>query len=112
MTCAVACVFVESVTINSVLYVPCAPIRVLLSSPVLAFSDIPSGSDGKFKLVLTENVYGGEPPVAVIVHPAYAVPCVPPGHEPVVIISWPPGATMLTCAVAVVDPVELVAVSV
>ncbi len=35
--------------------------------------------------MLAEKVYGGEPPLAAIVQPAYAEPCVPPGHEVVVI---------------------------
>jgi hypothetical protein len=48
----------------------------------------------------------------VIVQPAYAVPCVPPGHELVVIASGPPGAINVTVAVVVVDPLALVAVNV
>ncbi len=44
--------------------------------------------------------------------PAYAEPWVPPGHEVVVIANGPPDAVTVTCAVAVVEPEELVAVSV
>jgi hypothetical protein len=32
-----------------------------------------------------EKAYGGEPPLAARAQPAYAKPCVPPGHEVVVI---------------------------
>jgi hypothetical protein len=59
-----------------------------------------------------EKVYGGVPPLAVIVQPVYAAPCVPPGHELVVIASEPPGAINATFAVDVADPDALVAVSV
>ena len=52
------------------------------------------------------------PPLAVMMQPAYAAPCVPPGHEVVVIASGPPGAVTVTIAVDVVEPVALVAVSV
>lgn len=62
--------------------------------------------------MLTENVYGGTPPLAVIVQPAYAAPCVPLGQEVVVIVSGPPEAATVTFAVAVADPAEFVAVSV
>jgi hypothetical protein len=48
----------------------------------------------------------------VIVHPAYALLCVPPGHEAVVIFSGPPGAATVTVAVAVFEPAVLVAVRV
>jgi hypothetical protein len=65
-------------------------------------------------LVLTENVYGKEPPLAEIVQPAYAAPCVPPGHEVVIIVNGPPVLTglTLTLAVDVVEPEALIAVSV
>ena len=52
------------------------------------------------------------PPLAAIVHPAYAVPCAPPGQEVVVIASEPPDAVTVTMAFAVVDPAALDAVSV
>ena len=39
-------------------------------APVLELSDIPSGNGGKLALLLIEKVYGGVPPVAVIVQPA------------------------------------------
>jgi len=42
----------------------------LVTAPVLAFSDIPSGKGAKRGSALKEKVYGGEPPVAVIVQPA------------------------------------------
>ena len=45
-------------------------------------------------------------------HPAYAVPCVPPGHEAVVIVKAPPGAVRVTIAVDVVEPEALLAVRV
>jgi hypothetical protein len=48
----------------------------------------------------------------VIVHPAYALFCVPPGHEAVVMLSGPPDAATVTVAVEVFEPAELVAVSV
>jgi hypothetical protein len=65
-------------------------------------------------LVLTLNVQGGVPPLAVIVHPAYAAYCVPPGHEVVVIVNGPPevAAVTVTVAVAVLEPPALVAVRV
>ena len=44
--------------------------------------------------------------------PAYAVPCVPPGHVVVVITSAPPDAMIVTVAVEVTEPALLVAVSV
>ena len=62
--------------------------------------------------VLSEYVYGGVPPLATIVQPAYAASCVPPGHEVVVIDNGPPDAVMVTFAVAVTEPAALVAVSV
>jgi len=46
------------------------------------------------------------------VHPAYAAPCVPLGHEVVVIASGPPDSVTVTFAVAVLGPTALVAVSV
>jgi hypothetical protein len=81
---------------------------------VLAFSAIPSGSGGKSALVLTENVYGGVPPLAAIVHPVYADPCVPPGHDEVVIVRGPPPPLVVTVtlAVFVLEPAAFVAVSV
>jgi hypothetical protein len=63
-------------------------------------------------LVLTEKVYGGEPPLAAIVQPVYAAPCIPSGHEVVVIAKGPPEAVTVTCAVAMVEPEAFVAVSV
>ena len=57
-------------------------------------------------------MYGGAPPVATIVQPEYTWPCVPPGHEVVVIDKGPPAAVIVTSAVAVAEPEELVAVSV
>jgi hypothetical protein len=57
-------------------------------------------------------VYGGVPPVAEIVQPAYAAPCVPLGHELVVIASEPPEAVTVTFAVDVAEPAALVAVKV
>jgi len=47
-----------------------------------------------------------------MVQPAYALPCVPPGHEVVAIANGPPAAVTVTFAVAVVEPDALVAVSV
>ena len=44
--------------------------------------------------------------------PAYAAPCIPPGHEVVVIANVPPDAVMVTIAVDVAEPEVLVAVSV
>lgn len=73
---------------------------------------MPSGSGAKFGFVLTEYVYGGVPPLATMVHPAYAAPCVPPGQDVVVIDNAPPDAVTVTLAVAVLDPAALVAVSV
>jgi hypothetical protein len=52
------------------------------------------------------------PPLAVIVQPAYAVPCVPPGHEVVAIVNGPPDAVRVTFAVDVAEPAVLVAVNV
>jgi hypothetical protein len=46
------------------------------------------------------------------VQPAYTVPCVPLGHEVVVIANGPPDAVTVTFAVAVVEPEAFVAVSV
>jgi hypothetical protein len=57
-------------------------------------------------------VYGGVPPLAAIVQPAYAACCVPPGHEVVVIFKVPPDAVTVTFAVEVAEPAALVAVSV
>ena len=48
----------------------------------------------------------------MIVQPAYAEPCVPLGHEVVVIANGPPDAVTVTFAVDVVEPAALVAVSV
>jgi hypothetical protein len=62
--------------------------------------------------VLTLKEYGGVPPLAVIVQPAYAVFCVPPGHVVVVIESVPPDAVTVTVAVAVAVPTAFAAVSV
>jgi len=92
--------------------VPWPPIRELLMLPVLALRDIPSGNGGKLGLVLTEKVYGGAPPLATMVQPAYAAPWVPPGHEVVRIVKAPPGAATVTFAVEVVEPEALVAVRV
>jgi hypothetical protein len=50
--------------------VPWPPISELLIFPVLGLSDIPSGSGEKLGFVLTEYVYGVEPPVAMMVQPA------------------------------------------
>ena len=52
------------------------------------------------------------PPLAAIVQPAYAAPCVPPGHEVVVIFNRPPDVVTVTFAVDVTEPAALVAVSV
>ena len=52
------------------------------------------------------------PPLATIVQPPYAAPCVPPGHEVVSMVNGPPAVVMLTCAVAVDEPEALVAVNV
>jgi len=70
LICCVACACAESVTTNSGVYVPWPPISELLTLPVDALRDIPSGNGGKLELVLTENAYGGEPPLAAIVQPA------------------------------------------
>jgi hypothetical protein len=80
--------------------------------PVDALRDIPSGKGEKLELVLTENVYGGVPPLAAIMQPAYAAPCVPPGQELVVIAKEPPEVVRVTVAVEVAKPEALVAVSV
>jgi hypothetical protein len=80
--------------------------------PVVALREIPSGKGGELAFVLTEKVYGGKPPLAAIVQPAYALPCVPLGHEVVTIASVPPGAATATFAVDAVEPLALVAVSV
>jgi hypothetical protein len=58
----------------------------------------------------TEKLYGGVPPVAAIVQPAYAVFCVPPGQLVVVMESGPPVEVRVTLAEAVTDPAALVAV--
>jgi hypothetical protein len=81
---------------------------------VLAFSDIPSGNGGKLALVLTEKEYGGVPPVAEIVQPAYGEPCVPPEHEDVVIRKLPcePPVVTVTVAVEVIEPEAFDAVNV
>ena len=86
----------------------------LLITPVLALIDMPSGSGGKFVLVPTENVYGGVPPVAVIVQPTYDEPCVPAGQVDVAMSSAPPEPpeVTVTFAVEVLEPAEFVAVSV
>ena len=47
-----------------------------------------------------------------MVQPEYAAPCDPLGHEVVMIANVPPDAATVTCAVAVVEPEVLVAVSV
>jgi hypothetical protein len=52
------------------------------------------------------------PPLATIVQSAYAAPCVPPGHETVVIASAPPDVFTVTIAVEVVEPEASLAVSV
>jgi hypothetical protein len=52
------------------------------------------------------------PPLAEIVQPVYAAPCVPAGHEVVFIVSGLPLAVTVTFAVAVVDPAEFFAVNV
>jgi hypothetical protein len=80
--------------------------------PVVELRAIPSGNGGKLEFVLTEKVYGGEPPLATIVQPAYPALCVPPGHEVVIIANEPPDAVTVTLAVEVVNPEALVAVSV
>jgi len=92
--------------------VPWPPISKLLMTPVPALRDMPSGNGGKLAFVLTEYAYGGEPPLATIVQPAYAAPCVPPGHEVVVIANGPPDAVTVTFAVDVVEPEAFVAASV
>lgn len=70
-------------------------------------------SGEKPALEFMENAYGGVPPVATIVQPAYPLPCVPPGHEAVVIANAPPDEVVtVTFAVAVMEPVKLVAVTV
>jgi hypothetical protein len=71
---------------------------------VLRLRDIPSGNGGKFALALTEYAYGGNPPLAAMVHPAYACPCVPPGQELVVMVSASPGPSTVIFADAVVEP--------
>jgi hypothetical protein len=43
---SVAVPFAESVTTNSVVYVPWPPICGLVTAPVLEFKDIPSGKGG------------------------------------------------------------------
>jgi hypothetical protein len=50
--------------------------------------------------------------MATIVQPAYTAPCIPPGHEVVVIANGPPDAATVTFAVEVAVPTALVAVSV
>lgn len=80
--------------------------------PVLASRDIPSGNGGKLELVLMEYVYGGDPPLATMAQPVYALPCVPPGQDVVSMVSVPPEAVTEIFAVAVVDPSLLEAVKV
>jgi hypothetical protein len=50
--------------------------------------------------------------LATIVHPAYAAPWVPPGHEVVMIANGPPDTVTVTFAVDMLEPAALVAVSV
>ena len=52
---SVAVVLAASVTTNSVVYAPCPPICELVTAPVFAFNDIPSGKGAKLPSVLTEN---------------------------------------------------------
>ena len=52
------------------------------------------------------------PPVAAIVQPAYAAPCVPAGHEIVVIARGLAEEVTVTFAVDVAEPAALVAVNV
>ncbi|HTT34043.1 MAG TPA: hypothetical protein VMH48_10615 [Methylomirabilota bacterium] len=74
---------------------------------------MPSGNGGKLELESTENAYGGEPPLAVMVQPEYAAPCVPPGQEMLEIVSAPPeDVVTVTVACAVFEPEEFVAVRV
>ena len=82
--------------------------------PVPAFNAMPSGNGGKFKLLVTEKVYGGNPPLAAIVQPKYAETCVPPGQDVVAIARFPPlpAAVTVTFTVDVVEPEELEAVRV
>lgn len=60
--------------------------------------------------MLMENVYGGLPPLATIVQPVYAAPCVPPGQDVVSTVNEPPAAVTVTFAVAVLEPAAFVAV--
>jgi hypothetical protein len=64
--------------------------------------------------LLTEKVYGAEPPLTEMLQPAYATPWVPPGQEVVVIVNGPPApaGVTVTDAVAVVVPETFVADSV
>ena len=91
---------------------PWPPISALPISPVAALRAKPSGSGGKLSLAPIEKVYGAAPPLAAIVQPAYALPCVPPGHDVVVIVNAPPLAFTVTVAVEVADPAAFFAVSV
>jgi hypothetical protein len=52
----VAVVFAASFTMNSVVYAPWPPICELVTAPVLAFNDIPSGNGAKLPLASIENV--------------------------------------------------------
>jgi hypothetical protein len=86
-----------------------------VTSPVEEFTDMPSGNGAILAFELTENVYGGAPPVATIVQPSYADPCVPAGHEVVVMVKEPPPPppdVTVTVAVAVLEPAAFVAVRV
>jgi hypothetical protein len=60
-------------------------------------------------------VYGGEPPLAAMVQPAYPVPWVPPGQVVVTIARGPPEGiedVTVTLAVAVLEPAASVAFNV
>jgi hypothetical protein len=110
----VAVALAESVTTSSGPYVPWPPISELVIAPVLGSRDMPSGNGGKFVSVLTEKVYGGVPPVAEMVQPAYEEPCVPAGHVVVMMESGPlelPELTV-TLAVELEEPEAFVAVRV
>ena len=52
----VACALAESVTTKWGVYAPWPPINPLLTFPVFALIDIPSGSGAKLGFVLTEKV--------------------------------------------------------
>jgi hypothetical protein len=73
---------------------------------------MPSGRVAYDWDALVEKVYGGVPPLALIIHPTYDVNWIPLGHEVVVIVSGPPAVVTVTVAVAVVEPVAFVAVRV